>query len=117
MIDVTSETLISLKDVCRLLEREDGTRPHLSCVFRWVNPQRGCRGRILETVVVGGRRFTTRAALLRFVDELSTPAVPRLADTPHCRRHLREQASRRVARELGIRERESDAVSRPEARP
>jgi len=41
-------------------------QPHLSTLWRWY--RRGVRGVRLETVVVGGRRFTSRAAIERFIE-------------------------------------------------
>ena len=40
-------------------------RPSVSAGYRYIG--RGCRGVHLETIVVGGRRFTSRQALRRFV--------------------------------------------------
>jgi hypothetical protein len=50
-------------------------RPHLSSGYRFIS-QRGCRGVRLESIVVGGRRFTSRQALRRFV-EATTAAADR----------------------------------------
>lgn len=44
-------------------------RPHVSTVWRWVN--QGVRGHRLEAVAVGGRVFTTRQAIERFLDALN----------------------------------------------
>jgi hypothetical protein len=45
-------------------------RPHISTGYRFAT--RGSRGVVLETVLVGGRRYTSRQALRRFVATVST---------------------------------------------
>ncbi len=66
--DVHGESLISIVEATRLIPG----RPHLATVYRWFN--KGVRGGIkLETALVGGRRFTSREAVQRFVDRLSGP--------------------------------------------
>ena len=55
------ESLLSLGDAAKTLPNS----PHISTVWRWVN--RGVRGVVLETIVIAGRRFTSREALQRFV--------------------------------------------------
>lgn len=61
MIDVSTEELISLADA---VKHYPGTRPHRATVFR--HAMRGVRGRRLETVKVGGKRFTSVEAIRRF---------------------------------------------------
>lgn len=70
MIDLQSEQLIAVKDIPRHVPG----RPHIATCYRWIqrpsNP--------LETVRVGGRRFTSVEALHRFIarctgDETLTP--------------------------------------------
>ena len=46
-------------------------RPHSSTLMRWW--RRGVKGVKLETVVVGGRRFTSIEAIQRFIEALSAP--------------------------------------------
>jgi hypothetical protein len=64
-VNLTDETIISLKTVCRLVPGRTGKGLALTTVFRW--SLRGCRGRKLETFLVGGQRYTTREALDRFI--------------------------------------------------
>jgi hypothetical protein len=64
--DAHGESLISIPDACEIIPG----RPHLATVYRWM--VKGVRGGIrLETALVGGRRFTSREAIQRFVDRLS----------------------------------------------
>lgn len=70
MIDSTRETLIALADVpAQLPDRRGGRRPHVSCIYRWV--QRGCRGIKLEAIQIGGTSCTSLEALQRFFERLT----------------------------------------------
>ncbi|MCA9234165.1 MAG: DUF1580 domain-containing protein [Planctomycetales bacterium] len=57
---------ISLKEVANLLPRRRGKKVHYSTIYRWT--MKGARGRVLESHMVGGVRYTTHAALRRFLD-------------------------------------------------
>ena len=57
MIDVTSEDVLAINDVPATLPN----RPHVATIWRWV--KRGSRGVKVETVCMGGRRYTSKAAL------------------------------------------------------
>lgn len=65
MIDHTTETMLSLSDAAKSLPN----KPNPATVFRWT--QKGCRGVILESKMLGGRRHTSEEALKRFFDRLS----------------------------------------------
>jgi hypothetical protein len=68
------EELLSFAEAAKRLPG----RPHLSTIFRWVS--NGVRGRILETLTIGGRRYTSRKALERFcaASPEARPAQPAL---------------------------------------
>jgi hypothetical protein len=59
------ETLIPIAEAARLVPG----RPHLATLHRWI--ARGCRGIRLESILVGGRRFTSREAIARFIQGTS----------------------------------------------
>ena len=61
LIDVNHERLLSLADACK----EIPGRPHISTLHRW--RLRGVRGHRLETVLIGGRRFTSAEAIQEFI--------------------------------------------------
>ena len=63
MIDAFTEELLSLSQAAKIIPG----RPHVLTVHRW--SRKGLRGVRLETVVIGGKRFTTTAALNRFFAE------------------------------------------------
>ena len=77
MIDLTSESPLSLIQAARLLPHGRGDRPvTLSCVLRWI--LRGARSPSGEWVRlgalrIGGRWITSREALQRFAEELTPP--------------------------------------------
>ena len=57
---------IALSDAPKYLPRRNGKKVHYSTVYRWAT--KGARGRVLETRLVGGIRYTTREALQRFFE-------------------------------------------------
>ena len=60
-LDLSQEHLVTLTEASRIIPGS----PHFSTLWRWY--QRGIRGTRLETVIVGGRRFTSREAIKRFI--------------------------------------------------
>jgi hypothetical protein len=62
MIDRMTETLIPIEQV----PDELPSNPHPSTVHRW--RLRGIAGVKLETLKIGGRRFTSKEAIERFIN-------------------------------------------------
>src|SRR5262245_2223529 len=112
VIDLLSESLVSLHDAARLLPAaRGGRRCHLSTLLRWVaDGAPGPDGKpvCLEAVRLGGRWLTSREALQRFAVRLipsptpdpvsditmsPTPAGPR---TPGQRRRASEAAGEQL---------------------
>lgn len=97
MVDAFVDSLLSIPEAAH----QSPGRPHIATVWRWIN--RGVRGVKLETVMIGGRRFTSREALERFF--ASTTAIssgePLPVRTPRQRRRDIERAERELA-EAGI---------------
>ena len=80
MIDLHEESVIPLGEVpSRIPPGRGGRRVNLSTVNRWA--LRGVGGVRLETVVCGGRRYTDRAAIARFI-ERTTAARERPQTSP-----------------------------------
>jgi len=69
-LDVTKETAITLAEVPNHIPKRNGKKAHYSTVYRWVT--QGTKGRCLESVLVGGARFTTVEAVQRFLNVLLT---------------------------------------------
>lgn len=98
MIDVDNEKLISFAQATKILPG----RPNITTVWRWRN--RGVKGVRLETILSGGRRFTSVEAIRRFQAAV-TAAADGVADakgtTPRQRQRAIEKAEREAAR-LGV---------------
>ena len=92
MVDIHSEEIITLSQAARFLPG----RPHLSTIHRW--RLRGIRGVKLETLLVGGRRFTSREALERFCERVT--AIANGKSTPQRTNRQRTAAVNRANREL-----------------
>ena len=73
-IDVHTENLIPLSKAPKHIPGN----PHISTIHRWV--QQGVRGRVLETRMVGGRRFTSLEAIARFISGDQLAASERAED-------------------------------------
>lgn len=71
-LDLQTESPVQLSDVPKLLPKRNGKKVHYSTVYRWVT--KGTRGRILESMLVGGVRYTTIAALNRFFETTTIQA-------------------------------------------
>jgi hypothetical protein len=65
MIDPENESPISLSDAAKSLPG----RPNVTTIWRWRS--RGIAGVRLETLCVGGRTYTTREALARFLERVT----------------------------------------------
>ena len=91
MIDISTEDVIPLKEAARITPG----RPHVATLFRWAS--RGVGGFQLEVVRVGGRTCTSREAIQRFCDRLTTggPTAPAIRTT-----RSRERAAIRAEAEL-----------------
>lgn len=63
--DLPAEHGIPLKEVPYYLPRRNSKKIHKSTVFRWAT--KGVRGRILETHLVGGIRYTTAKSIMKFM--------------------------------------------------
>ena len=69
-------------------------RPHRSTTVRWAD--RGVGGFRLETVTIGGRRFTSREALARFIARLNGPPSANEPQVSSRRERQKNLASRRA---------------------
>lgn len=70
MPDLLQEELLPFALAIRSLP---GT-PHVSTGYRYA--MQGIRGVVLETVKVGGKRFTSRQAIMRFIAALTRVTTP-----------------------------------------
>lgn len=65
-IDVETEDLVTLRQAAELIP----SHPCLATLHRW--RLTGVRGRKLETILVGGLRYTSREAVWRFLSSDET---------------------------------------------
>jgi len=64
----SDEDLIPLSEAAILLPTR--RKPHVATLWRWGT--KGCRGHLLKTWVIAGRRYTSPAALQEFLTDMST---------------------------------------------
>jgi Protein of unknown function (DUF1580) len=71
MISIRDEQLLTLSQAARVRPIGRGGRPtHTSTVYRWIS--HGIRGTKLEAIRLGGSLYTSREALQRFADRLTS---------------------------------------------
>jgi hypothetical protein len=96
MLDRFSEHLRLLTQAPRDLPG----RPHISTLVRWW--RRGVRGVKLETILIGGRRYTSLEALTRFFDRLTEAReAPPVVPPGKARRHAIQAVDEKLDK-LGI---------------
>ena len=86
MIDTQTETLLTMKQA----QAEFPNSPSLPTLRRWI--ANGVRGNVLESVLIGGRRFTSKEACLRFID-----ASPNASSSQRSQREQRQSLERAQA--------------------
>jgi hypothetical protein len=93
MHDLMKERLLSLKEA----RHEFPRRPSIPTLWRWII--NGVKGVQLESIVIGGRRYTTWEACLRFIAARNQAAVTRAEANDGRRRQL--EASQQALTQLG----------------
>ena len=95
LADLMEEGLLSFAEAAAILPRRRGRKAHISKLYRWATI--GCRGVRLEYVQCGGTRCTSRAALARFFERLTTASGAPLVVNARTDdvRHGRYQAAER----------------------
>ena len=97
-IDPKTEQVLTLAEACRSIPPRGVSRATL---FRWI--QKGVRGAVLSTIVIGGRRHTSRQAIDRFIvagNTDDTPAAPTFTVEQRSRMSVAARAT--LAAEFGI---------------
>jgi hypothetical protein len=97
MIDVEHEKTITLAEATKRLPGN----PNISTLWRW--RLHGVRGIKLETILSGGKRYTSIEALRRFQERVTAAAdgEPVRSETPRQRERAIDRAEKR-ATELGV---------------
>ncbi len=92
MIDIANETVIPIAEAPHHIPG----RPSLATVWRWV--LNGTRAGKLESVLIGGRRFTSKKSIQKFAEQCTAAAD---GDTPPVRTsRQRERAMQQAEREF-----------------
>lgn len=68
-IELTSEKLITFRELIQSLPKRDGRSVHISTIHRWRS--RGSKGVRLEAIRVGGSWLTSHEAFQRYCDRLT----------------------------------------------
>lgn len=100
-IDVNSEDLLTLRDARS--EFPGGRRLGLATIQRW--RLHGVRGVKLETLLIGGSRYTSREAIARFIaaqNGADTAAVDAAVAVTPARRRRQAEAARAELERAGI---------------
>lgn len=94
MIDFTIEEPIPIASAPSIIPG----RPALSTAWRWV--LKGIRGRKLESGMIGGRRFTSRQAIARFLvpNERELPTLT----VSHSQRRKQSEAAVKALVDRGL---------------
>jgi hypothetical protein len=72
MIDPATEQLLLLREAAAIVNPSHP--PHIATIWRWATA--GLQGGIrLESMKIGGQRFTSREAIRRFLVRLNEPAA------------------------------------------
>jgi len=64
--DFQQEQAITLAQAANHVPKRHGKKVHYSTLYRWAT--KGARGRVLESRLIGGIRYTTVEALQRFIN-------------------------------------------------
>lgn len=96
-IDIESETLIEFQHASGAFPGE--RRPAIATLHRW--RQRGVRGVKLETVLIGGIRYTSREAIVRFIAAQNPNDVPATHVITATQRRKLAEAAHRALRKAG----------------
>ena len=94
MLDLDREEYIPLRVAAKLVPsgRNPGKPVHVSTLFRWT--KKGVRGKRLTTYLIGAYRYTTKAALDRFLAELNEDSSPPVLITK--RDPVRDSRTKRI---------------------
>lgn len=103
-IDIHTEKLLRLVKVPADLERRTGKPLNASTVYRWTN--RGIAGIKLETILIGGTRYTSAEALNRFFTQSTLAKQGKLSKTTaegiRRTKAIRDKQVEQRAKQLGI---------------
>lgn len=98
---IEHEALIPLRQAAKLIPSTRGPAGkaiHIATMHRWIT--RGVRGQRLESVRIGGSRYTSVEAISRWIRELN-PEAPHAASAP-ARDTARSRRTEQILREARL---------------
>ena len=98
-IDVDNETLFQFPEARS--EFPGDRRVSLATLHRW--RQKGVRGVKLETVLIGGLRYTSREAIARFIAAQNAADAPVTPTVTPAQRRRQSEAARAALERMGVR--------------
>jgi hypothetical protein len=100
-IETSSEELLTLAQAARRY-RPPGSRPRApSTTYRW--HKKGISGIRLETICIGGTRYTSAEALRRFFDAVTLArSTQGVAQEPNAESGIRSAATKKRLHEAGL---------------
>ncbi|MEJ7590355.1 MAG: DUF1580 domain-containing protein [Planctomycetaceae bacterium] len=96
-IDFEAETIITLGEACRAFPPNGISDATMA---RWI--QKGVKGVKLETLLIGGRRVTSKEAICRFIAAQNPDESPAPAAISPAQRRRQSEAARQALQEAGI---------------
>jgi hypothetical protein len=97
-IDVEAETLVHFPDARSAFH--GGRRVSLASLHRW--RLNGVRGVKLETILIGGLRYTSRESIARFIAAQNAADVPAAPTITATQRRKQSEAARLALQEVGL---------------
>ena len=96
MINIHDEELLTLSGAAKRLPNGRAGKPvHVATLHRWASPG-GLQGVRLETIKVGGIRYTSAEALERFITKCSADNALREPQSTRQRQRAFDQAEREL---------------------
>lgn len=97
-IDTSTETIVSFNDARS--EFKDGRRKSLATLHRW--RLRGVKGVRLESVKIGGLRYTSLEAIDRFIQAQNAGNEPAAPSITPSQRRKQSEAARAELQKMGV---------------
>jgi hypothetical protein len=110
--DLPDDKPMNLRTAARYIGSITGETPHISTLWRWC--LKGSGGVKLDSICVGGKRFVTRTAIRRFVENSTAKRTPSpttvVTVTPHAPPHVVRHNEKRRA-EIAAARRQLDELT------
>ena len=98
VIDFQAETIITIGEACKAFPPNGISDATMA---RWI--QKGVKGVKLETLLIGGRRVTSREAIARFIARQNADDAPAIPAVTRAQRQRQSEAARQELERIGVR--------------